>query len=46
MKKGERIPTLKLKLIHNPIPTSLFLSDMHHLFLDEDILMAQLLIPS
>ena len=36
-KKGnKRMPTPKQKLIHNPIPTSLFLSDTHLLFVDED----------
>ena len=35
-KKGnKRMPTPKQKLIHNPIPTSLFLSDIC-LLLDED----------
>ena len=35
-KKGnKRMPTPKQKLIHNPIPTSLFLSDMS-LLLDKD----------
>ena len=35
-KKGnKRMPTPKQKLIYNPIPTSLFLSDMC-LLLDED----------
>ena len=36
-KKGNRMPsTPKQKLIHNPIPTSLFLSDIYLLFVDED----------
>ena len=35
-KKGNKgMPTPKQKLIHNPIPTSLFLSDMF-LLLDEE----------
>ena len=35
-KKGNtEMPILKQKLIHNPIPTSLFLSDMF-LLLDQD----------
>ena len=36
-KKGNKwMPTTKQKLVHNPIPTSLFPSDMYLLIVDKD----------